>query len=332
MRKLDHLFTAAALCLALGPFPASADTPARTTLEKVKAQGFVQCGSKVRPGLAVTDGNGKWSGLEVEICRAIATAVFGASARYAYHKYEADNDYDAVREGADEVSFLSFSEMADHKVTDRLLPGPTVFVETHDILVAVDSPAKHAADLGMSTMCFMSASAPNASLDAWFEERNIPLIRYAFREEGEMYDAYEVQRCKAVVGESTELARARLHGGINHLKSRLLPDHLAAFPIVAATPIKGDAQWAAIVAWTVHTLIAAETQETHYRGGGLRIIPVDGRGLGLAKDWQKTVVDTVGTYDAVFRRTLGAGSPWKLERGLNAPLAAGGIQLAPFDE
>ena len=144
-----------------------------------------------------------------------------------------------------------------------------------------------------------------------------------------MYDAYNVQRCQTVVGESTTLANVRLDGGINHLKSRLLPDHLAAFPIVAATPLKEDAQWAAIVAWTVGTLINANATETTYRPSGFNAMAVANEGLGLPKDWQKTVVGTVGSYAAVFERTLGSGSPLKLEPGLNARFVDGGILLPP---
>ncbi len=318
------------------PSRAAPDTPpkvsAQTTVEKVRAQGFVQCGAQERPGLAMQDGNGEWRGLEVEICRAVAVAVLGPKARYAFHRYEADKDYQSVRDGSDQIAFSSLAELTDHKVTDKLAPGPTVFVETHDLIVAEASPAKRADDLRMASICFMSESAPNSSLDAWSLARKIPLVRFGFREDGEMYDAYEVQRCSAIVGEATELARERLHGGPNHLQSRFLPDHLATFPIVAATPVTGDAQWAGVVAWTIDTLIAASTKETYERGGGLRIVPVDGAGLGLAAGWQQTVIGTVGTYDDIFRRTLGDGSPYKLAPGLNAPVAEGGLLLAPFEE
>ena len=119
---------------------------------------------------------------------------------------------------------------------------------------------------------FQSSYNFTSSLDAWFETRNIPIVRFGFREDGEMYDAYEVQRCTAVVGEATELARERLRGGPNGLKSRFLPDHLAAFPIIAATPAAADAQWAAIAAWTIDTLVAASPKETYYTGGGLRAV------------------------------------------------------------
>ena len=311
---------------------AAANGGLQTTLEKVRAQGYVQCGAQERPGLAQQDDKDEWRGLEVEICRAIAVAALGPKARFAFHHYDADNDYASVREGKDQVTFASLAEMTDHKITDKLAPGPTVFVETHDIIVAEASAAKRVADLKMASICFINESTPNSSLDAWFETRKIPIIRFGFREDGEMYDAYEVQRCQAVVGEATELARERLHGGPNGLKSRFLPDHLATFPIVAATPVTSDAQWAGIVAWTIDTLIAASPKETFYTGGGLRIVPVAGIGLGLSADWQKDVITTVGTYDDIFSRTLGDRSPFKLAPGLNAPVAEGGLLLAPFEE
>ena len=123
--------------------------------------------------------------------------------------------------------------------------------------------------------------------------------------------------CKAVVGESTALAKARLSGGINQLRSRLLPEHLATFSIIAATPLGADARWGSIVALAIATLRAAATPETYLRAGGLRGLPVGREGLGLAPDWQKTMLARTGDYGAMFKRSLGAGSPLGLERGLN---------------
>ena len=300
-----------------------------TTLQKVKAQGFLECGSAVRPGLAQVDGKDHWSGLEVEICRAVAIAVFGTSARFAYHQYSSDKDFDAVRTGSDQISFLTFAEMAKQKLANKVLPGPMVFVETHDLLVAQGSQVKHATDLGGRGLCFIIGSAPEISQQAYFVERHVPVIPFAFQEDGEMYDAYNVQRCQSIVGESTAMAIARLDGGINHLRSRFLPEHLAAFPIVAATPVTDGSQWAAIVAWSVDTLINANATETTYRPNGYNAMPVPGDGLGLAKDWQKTVVQTVGSYATIFDRTLGAKSPLKLEPGLNARFFDGGILMVP---
>ncbi len=315
-----RLLAVACLAASAGQVRAQA-RPTRTTLESVRARGFVRCASVERPGLATRDADGAWSGLHVELCRAVAAAVFGPAAPIDIHGAGTDASFARTGGGGDDIAFLSFAEMAEHGLADRLVPGPTVFVESHDLIVAADSSIRHVADLATSPICFIIATAANDSLEGWFGERHIPIVRYAFREEDEMADAYAVGRCKALVGESTALAATRLDGGVNHLRSRFLPEHLASFPIVAATPLAGDAQWAAIVAWCIATLRAAETADSAFQAGGTRAIPVPGDGLGLAADWQATVIATVGDYGAMFERTLGASSPLKLERGMNGPAA-----------
>lgn len=322
MRLSSPLLLAALSFAGLSAFGQAA--AAQTTLEKVRAQGYVQCGSVARPGLAKDDDKGRWSGLELEICRAVAVAVFGPGGKYGFHEYDSDKAFDSVRQGADQLSFLTFTEMAAQNLTDKVLPGPTVFIESHDLMVEANSPVLTPADLAGKGICFMNGSPANESVDAFFEDRHIPIVRHGYQEDGEMYDGYAVQNCPAVAGESTTLADAGLDGGINNLKSRLLREHLATFPIVAATSLKDDAQWAAIVAWTIDTLKNADARESRYHADGLRAMPVDGAGLGLAPNWQAEVVSTVGSYAAIFRRTLGEGSPLKLQAGLNAAPADGG--------
>lgn len=305
--------------------------PARSsTLEAVKAQGFVRCGSVPRPGLATTDGRGRWSGLEVEICRAVALAVFGDEARFAYHAYGSDKDFDAVRTGADQVAFLTFAEMAERKVVDTVLPGPPVFIESLDMIVAASSPAKGFAELAGKGICFIVGTAAETALEAWFHDRKLEFVPYPFQEDGEEIDTFNVQTCPAMVGEATELGGARQDRGVNNLGSRYVGGHLLSFPVLATTPLAADARWAAIVAWTIDTLINADAHETDYHASGLRAMAVPGAGLGLAADWQKTVVDKVGSYSDIFRRSLGAGSPLQLEQGLNRRVADGGVLLAPF--
>ena len=144
-----------------------------------------------------------------------------------------------------------------------------------------------------------------------------------------MDDAYGVQRCHAITGEMTTLARLRLQPGVNRLASRILPEPLAAFPIVAATGTD-DGRWSAIVAWTVHTLVSAERPETSWYPGGAGAMPIAAPELGLDKDWQRNVIGAVGNYGDIFERNLGKGSPLKLERGLNANQLHGGLLLSPF--
>ena len=292
--------------------PGRAD--AQTTLETVRHQGFVRCGSVERPGLAWRDDAGHWSGLHVEVCRAVAAAALGRGAAIAFHAYGSERDFAGAGDGTDQIAFLAPAEVAEHGLSDALAPGPTVFVEGHDLLVAAGSPVRHAEQLATRPICFIIGTAANDSLEAWFGARHASIVRYAFRETDEMNDAYAVQRCAALVGESTALAQTRLEGGVNHLASRLLPEHLARFPIGAATPAEGDRRWAAIVALTIATLRGAGTGD---RAGDAGPPPIDRAALGLPPDWRHAVLATTGDYDAIFARTVGAGSPLKLQRGLD---------------
>ena len=302
----------------------------KSTLDKIKEQGFVRCGSVLRPGLAMTDGKGQWSGLEVEVCRAVATAVFGDAARYTYHDYGSAHDFEAVRSGEDQLSFLTFAELADQKATDKVLPGPPVFVESLDMLVAEVSPAKHFGDMAGKGICFMIGTSAENEVEAWFHDQKLGFIPYAFQEDGEEYDTFNVQKCEAVVADSTTLGNARLDRGINKLRSRFIADHLLSFPVMATTPLTEDAQWAAVVAWTISTLVNADAHETDYHASGLRAMAVANAGLGLSAGWQKAVVDRVGSYSDIFARSLGSKSPLKLDQGLNRRLADGGVLVVPF--
>ncbi|MEH2375437.1 hypothetical protein [Nostoc sp.] len=140
-----------------------------------------------------------------------------------------------------------------------------------------------------------------------------------------------MQNCHAIAGEITTLANIRLDSGVNRLSSRILPESLTTFPVIAATGTE-DAQWSAIVAWTVHTLINAERPETPSYAGGARAMPISAPEFGLDKQWQRRVLTSVGNYGDIFDRHLGKGSLLKLDRGLNANHFRGGLLLSPFLE
>ena len=137
MRILSILLTMLLVCCSIS------DAMAGSVVERVKARGFVRCGSVERPGLAGPDGHGGWTGLEVDVCRAVAAAVLGSPERIEYHAYEAPKDFDAVRNQQDDIYFLTGSEIAKQKLAGKVLPGPTVFVESQAVMVPVNSAEQH---------------------------------------------------------------------------------------------------------------------------------------------------------------------------------------------
>jgi general L-amino acid transport system substrate-binding protein len=300
-------------------------------LDRVKAQGVVHCGGAERTGLAAPGADGKWAGLNVELCHAIAVAALGPEGRFDWRDYSTPRDYDAVREAKDEVFFLSAAEIVEQKLAGGLIPGPVVFYQTHAVMTPEDSPARHVEDLAGKKICFLTGGGPQRSLESFFEAKHLDFLRLSFSEQDEMTDAYDVRRCDGIADEQTDLAATRRRGNAHDLASRILPEPLDIFPILASTSNE-DGQWAAIVAWTVHSLIRAETREGSWRADGADALPIDGPALGLAADWQKQLIKTVGSYADIYRRTLGEDTGLKLARGANAPWKQGGVLVAPFSE
>ncbi|MGA2192784.1 MAG: transporter substrate-binding domain-containing protein [Nitrospirota bacterium] len=319
------------LMVLLTTFCLVPDARAGSVLERIKARGFIRCGSVERPGLAHINTRGRYSGLNVDICRAIAAAVLGSPDRIEYHAYKEPKDFDAVRSGQDDVYFLTGAEINEQKLAGKVLTGPTVFVESHAAMVPSNSSALHLGDLAGAGICFLIGSPEERSLEAYFDGVKKIWIRRAFSEESEMVDAYNAQNCRAIAGEATTLALIRLRPGDKEISSRILPEPLAAFPVMAATGTE-DAQWSAIVAWMVHALVSAERPETRWYAGGTRAMPIAASELGLDKDWQHRVLAAVGNYGDIFERNLGKNSQLKLERGLNANQLNGGVLLSPFIE
>lgn len=296
---------------------------------RVKLRGVVRCGGVERPGLAQVDGEGRWRGLEVDICRAVAAAVLGSPERFEFRKYETPKEFDALREQQDDIFFLSGSEIHEQKLAGRIVPGPAVFVESHAVMVPSSSPVQHVGDLGKNSVCYMIGSSTERSLSAYFDGLHKEWLRRPFSEDGEMLDTYNAQNCRAIASEVTTLASFRLNGGVNRLESRILPEKLSAFPVIAATGTD-DAKWALIVAWTVDTLISGERPETRWYAGGAGAMPIAGPDVGLDREWQRRVLEAVGHYGDIFDRNLGKRSALRLERGLNANQLHGGLMLSPF--
>ncbi len=66
------------LALALG---GATPALAGNILDRVKAEGVLRCGGVERPGLISIDDQGHARGLELDICRALASVVLGPTGR-----------------------------------------------------------------------------------------------------------------------------------------------------------------------------------------------------------------------------------------------------------
>ncbi|HEY2618439.1 MAG TPA: hypothetical protein VGI78_13955 [Acetobacteraceae bacterium] len=269
------------------------------TFDRIRAEGVVRCGAVERPGVAEAPPEGAPFGVTVDVCRAIAIAVLGPSARVTFNVYEAPQSFDGVRQGSDAVAFLTGGEIAEQNLAGFVVPGPTVLVSTIAVMVPQPSPVQRLADLSGQTVCLMIGSRAQRALESAVGSLHLAISRLTFEEDVEMLDAYDVGSCGAAVGETTYLADMRLNPGVRRLASRLLPDLLAPDPVIAVTP-RSDGAWAATVAWVIGALLSADAPADAWTSNASSALRI----AGLRSGWRDDVIAAVGSYGAIVRRNL----------------------------
>ncbi|ARN82323.1 hypothetical protein [Methylocystis bryophila] len=326
MQKLPFVIAIACALSNLSVSPCVAGA----LLDRVKQRGSVTCAAVQRPGLAKITG-GEWRGMLLDYCRAIALGALGPEGRIDFRELETPLQYDGARAGDDDVLFLTGTEIVENDLSGAVLPGPVVYRQAHAALVEETSPIRKLEEIANKSVCFLQTTATAKSLEFWLGHNKLNILRVPFEEPIEFLDAYNVRRCAVAVGEETELAEVKARRGVQKFSSRILPEKIAVFPIFAATPIQ-DAQWSALVAYTVMALQAAERPQTDWSNGGAKALSINGAAIGLDKSWQTRVVDAFGGHAAIYDRNLGEGSPLRLPRGVDALWSDGGLGAPAYAE
>jgi general L-amino acid transport system substrate-binding protein len=299
-------------------------------VDRIKSSGVIRCGGVPRPGLVNRSADAAPSGLYLDLCRAIGAALLGPEGRIEFHPYDSAKAFARVTGSADDLFFLDGSDIADHRLAGAVTSGPAVYFVSTAAMVHGPAPIQRLGDLAGKSICFYQGDDAHLNLEASMAARRLDFVRMGYMEYGELHDAYNSGVCDAQVGESGDLAAARLEEH-SAPASRILIEPLTTFPVFAATPAS-DPHWSAIVAWAIYALQRAELPATPWTAAGLKSLGIDGRDLGLTEDWAKRVVGAAGSYADMYTRNLGEGSLLKLPRGPNAPAELGGLFVTPFRE
>ena len=153
--------------------------------------------------------------------------------------------------------------------------------------------------------------------------------------------AYLDGKCDALTTDQSQLHSVR--GGLADPRAhRFLPEFISREPLSPAVR-KGDARWLDVVRWTLFTVIDAEelgigsanverAAEQARSEDARLLLDLDGSSaklLVLEPGWSQRAIKQVGNYAEIFDRNLGAQSPLKIKRGLNALWNDGGLLYAP---
>jgi general L-amino acid transport system substrate-binding protein len=323
-----------ALCIFLIPA-----AHAQSRLDLIRKRGAVVCG--VQPGVrgfAAVDQAGRYSGLDVDICRALAAAIFGTADKVRF-----------VPAGTVDA-FLKSSEadLVSRRLTWSLqreglglLFGPVTFYDGQAFLVSRALKVKAPPDLANKRICIVPGTVTEYNLNTYFQSRKLAIQKVLLKSVEQVESEFAAGRCDALTGDLSELASAR-----STMSKRdafeILPELISKEPL-APIVRQGDDQFFNIVRWTVFALIAAEelgitsasvsekkTSADLDVRRFLGVVPGNGRALGLDEAWAANVIGAVGNYGEIFDRNVGAKSPLQLERGLNGLWTGGGLMYAPL--
>jgi len=333
---MNRIATFLALALIFAAQSASAQT-----LKTVKDRGILNCGSNgTLAGFGLPDAQGKWTGLDVDFCRAVAAAIFNDADKVKFVPLSAKDRFTALQSG--EVDLLARNTTWTSS-RDTSLGLNFIGVDYYDgqgFMVRKALKVNSALELNGASVCVQQGTTTELNLTDFFRSHNMSVKTVTFATANEAVKAYDAGRCDAYTTDASGLyaERLRLANSNDHI---VLPEIISKEPLAPAVR-HGDDQWFDIVKWVFFAMINAE--ELNLTSKNIdemvkstnpeikRLVGTEGNygeQLGLTKDWAVRIVKLVGNYGEVFDRNVGAGSPLKIDRGLNKLWNKGGIQYAP---
>jgi general L-amino acid transport system substrate-binding protein len=314
---------------------------AASTLDTVKERGFLQCGVNTGlPGFSNADEKGNWTGIDVDICRAIAAAVFGEASKVRYTPLTAKERLTAVQSG--EVDVLSRNTtwtMTRDTSLGVNFTGITYY-DGQGFMVSKGLGVKSALELDGAAVCILAGTTTELNLADYFRTHGMKYEPVVFDTADQTARGFEAGRCDVLTSDQSQLYGLRIKLAEPD-KAVVLPQVISKEPLGPVVR-QGDDDWFNIVRWTLFALVNAEELGVNSNNVDemksstnpeiQRLLQQEGSedsGLGLAKDWIYQIVKQVGNYGEIFERNVGQGSPLKIERGLNALWKDGGLQYAP---
>ncbi|UPJ53503.1 amino acid ABC transporter substrate-binding protein [Bradyrhizobium sp. 200] len=319
----------------------SAQAASAQTLKTVKDRGMLSCGvSQGLPGFSTPDDKGNWTGLDVDICRAIAAAIFNDATKIKFVPLSAKDRFTALQSG--EIDVLSRNTtwtLSRDTSLGANFTGVTYY-DGQGFLVKKSLKVNSALELNSASVCVQTGTTTEQNLADYFKGNNMKYEVIAFATADETVKAYESGRCDVFTSDVSQLYAERL-------KVANPADHVVLPEVISKEPLgpmvrHGDDQWFDIVKWTLYAMVGAEelgmTQKNvdemtkSDKPEVKRAVGTDGNlgeQLGLTKDWLVRIVKATGNYGESFERNVGSGSKLGIARGLNNLWSKGGIQYAP---
>jgi len=333
MKRIAILLALVAVVFAQG---ASAQT-----LNTVKQRGILNCGANgTLAGFGLPDAKGVWHGIDVDVCRAIAAAIFDDLNKVKFVPLTAKDRFTALQSGEVDVLSRNTTWTSSRDTSLGLNFTGVTYYDGQGFMVHKSLKVNSALELNGASVCVQQGTTTELNLADFFRAHKMQLKTVTFATANEAIKSYDAGRCDAYTTDASGLYAERLRLS-NPGDNIVLPEIISKEPLGPVVR-HGDDQWFDIVKWVLFAMINGEelgiTQKNidsmmkSTNPAIRRFVGTEGNygeQLGLTKDWAVRIIKSVGNYGEVFDRNVGKDSPLKIARGLNRLWNKGGIQYAP---
>lgn len=330
---------AAAAALGAAAVPAQAGE----TLDALKARGTFKCGQGTgTPGFGFADDKGVWQGMNADLCRAIAAAVFGDPTKVEFVSLTAQQRFPAVQTGEVDAIAGNTTFTLTRDTKNGLNFAPPFFYDGQGMMVRKELGVTSAKELNGATICLQPGTTSELNITDYFRANGMEFTPVVIENVAEVRATFFAGRCDVYTTDASLLAGARV-ASEKPDDYVILPERISKEPL-AAIVRHGDDQWFDIVRWTMNVLVEAEelgiTQgnvDTFLDNANpairrfLGVEPGLGEALGVDDKFAYTIIKSVGNYGEIYDRWVGPNTALKLDRGLNNLWSNGGLMYAtPF--
>ena len=336
MKKLA--FAALGVAGAMIASTAMADGHGKSTLAQVKEKGFVQCGvSQGLPGFSNADDAGEWTGLDVDMCRAVAAAVFGDASAVKFTPLSAKQRFTALASGEVDILSRNTTWTMTRDTQLGLNFAGVNYYDGQGMMVPTARGVTSATELDGANICTNTGTTTELNITDFFRANGMSFNLVAFEKADEVVAAYDSGRCDVYTTDRSGLAaqRGKLTAPDSHV---VLPEIISKEPLGPVVR-QGDDQWFNIVRWSLNAMINAE--ELGVNSGNVNAMEYNdvspsiarligkegnfGEELGLDNKWAYNIIRQVGNYAESYEANV---TPLGLARGVNALWSNGGILYA----
>jgi general L-amino acid transport system substrate-binding protein len=338
MSNVASRLVVAAACLL--PFAVSLPVEA-VTLERVKQRGMLECGvSEGLYGFSEKDAQGRWSGFDVDFCRAVAAAVLSDAAKVNFTPLSASQRFDALREGKIDLLSRNSTWTLGREAELGLAFAGVTYHDGQGFLAMRSLGAEDALALDKAKVCVEAGTTTQLNLADYFRANSMTYEEKAFPGAAEALAAFQSGQCNVLTRDQSALYAERLKLP-KPGDAVILPDVISKEPLGPVTR-NDDFAWFTVVKWVNFALVNAEELGISSANSAealastkpdvRRFVGAEGsfgKALGLDPDWAIKAVRAGGNYAEIYERNLGVSSRLGIPRGLNQLWNMGGVLYAP---